>query len=98
MWSVRLNSVKNENTWYPQCAVKNHHIQTIENMRKFAEKKRGLCLATEYVNRWNPLEWQYKEGHKWKALAKDILKETWCQRCNTLGRKCVILSQKIILI
>ena len=59
-------------------------------MRKFAEKKGGLCLLTEYINRQKPLEWKCKEGHKWKASTKDILKETWCQRC----RKRVIPDQK----
>ncbi|CAI2186749.1 19836_t:CDS:2 [Funneliformis geosporum] len=56
-------------------------------MKKFAEKKGGFCLTTEYVNRRDPLEWQCKEGHKWKASAKDILKGTWCRRCSILGRK-----------
>ncbi|RHZ49587.1 hypothetical protein Glove_519g34 [Diversispora epigaea] len=60
-------------------------------MRKFAEKKGGLCLATEYINRRNPLEWQCK-GHKWKASTKDILKGTWCRMC----RKRVIPIQKHI--
>ncbi|CAI2177651.1 3765_t:CDS:2 [Funneliformis geosporum] len=65
-------------------------------MRKFAEKKGGLCLATEYVNRRDPLEWQCKEGHKWKASVKDILKGTWCRRCSTLGRTRVIPDKKLI--
>ncbi|GBC53611.2 hypothetical protein GLOIN_2v1779674 [Rhizophagus irregularis DAOM 181602=DAOM 197198] len=37
-----------------------------------------------------------KEGHKWKASAKDILKGTWCRRCSKPGRKRVIPSRKII--
>ncbi|CAG8613934.1 15731_t:CDS:1, partial [Funneliformis mosseae] len=61
-------------------------------MRKFAKKKGGLCLATEYINRQDPLEWQCKEGHKWKASVKVILKGTWCRTCNTPGRKRVIPS------
>ena len=77
LWSARLSSVKNENTWCPRCAVENRRTRTIEDMKKFAEKKGGLCLATEYINRRDPLEWQCKEGHKWKASAKDILKGTW---------------------
>ncbi len=60
------------------------------------QKKGGLCFITDYINRWDSLEWQYKEGHKWKASAKNIFKETWCQRCNTSGRKCVVPNQKII--
>ncbi|RGB24486.1 hypothetical protein C1646_676354 [Rhizophagus diaphanus] len=59
----------------------------IEDMRKFAERKGSLCLSTEYINRWDPLEWQCKESHRWKASAKDILKGTWCRRCSTLGQK-----------
>ncbi|RGB34238.1 hypothetical protein C1646_760776 [Rhizophagus diaphanus] len=77
LWSARLSSVKNENTWCPQCAVENRRTQTIEDMKKFAEKKGGFCLTIEYVNhRRDILEWQCKEGHKWKASAKDILKGT----------------------
>ncbi|CAG8727119.1 6816_t:CDS:1, partial [Funneliformis mosseae] len=59
-------------------------------------KKGGFCLVTDYVNRWDSLEWHCKEDHKWKASAKDILKGTWCQKCNTPGRKCVVSNQKII--
>jgi len=92
LWSARLSNVKNEKTWCPWCAVENRRTRTIEDMRKFAEKKGGLCLATEYINRWDPLEWQRKEGYKWKASAKDILKGTWCQWC----RKRVIPDQKLI--
>jgi hypothetical protein len=48
LWSARLTSVKNEKTW---CPWYTRHTQTIEDMRKFAENKGSLCLATEYVNR-----------------------------------------------
>ncbi|RIA84185.1 hypothetical protein C1645_808896 [Glomus cerebriforme] len=58
-----LTSVKNEKTWCPWYVVENHHTRTIEDMRKFAKKKGGLCLATEYINRWDPLEWQCKEAN-----------------------------------
>ncbi|GBB98260.1 hypothetical protein RclHR1_31830003 [Rhizophagus clarus] len=90
LWSANLNCVKNSKTWCPWCAVENRRTRTIEDMRKFAERKGGLCLSTEYFNRRDPLEWQCKEGHKWKASAKDILKGTWCRRCSTLGQKHVI--------
>ena len=95
-WFSSFNCIKHSKTWCPWCAVENRRTRTIEDMRKFAEKKGGLCLATEYINRRDPLEWQCKEGHKWKASAKDILKGTWCRTCSTPGRKHVIPSQKII--
>ncbi|GBB98746.1 hypothetical protein RclHR1_03300026 [Rhizophagus clarus] len=65
-------------------------------MKKFAEKKGGFCLTTEYVNRQDAFEWQCKEGHKWKASAKDILKGTWYRRCSILGQKHVIPDKKPI--
>ncbi|RHZ86650.1 hypothetical protein Glove_48g37 [Diversispora epigaea] len=52
-----LNCVKNKKTWCPWCTVENRRTRTIEDIRKFVEKKRGLCLATEYINRRYPLEW-----------------------------------------
>ncbi|CAG8746337.1 7654_t:CDS:1, partial [Acaulospora morrowiae] len=45
---------------------------------------------------WDPLEWQCKEGHKWKASSRDILKGTWYPRCSTLGRKSLTPDQKCI--
>ncbi|CAG8785259.1 4408_t:CDS:1, partial [Acaulospora morrowiae] len=55
-WSTTLDCIRYKKTWCPWCAVENHHIRTIEDMRKHAEKKGGLCLATEYINRQDPLE------------------------------------------
>ncbi|GET60024.1 hypothetical protein GLOIN_2v1778083 [Rhizophagus irregularis DAOM 181602=DAOM 197198] len=43
------------------------------DMKKFAEKKGGLCFATEYINKQNPLEWQYKEGRKHAILSQKII-------------------------
>ncbi|PKB92050.1 hypothetical protein RhiirA5_446254 [Rhizophagus irregularis] len=33
LWSARLSSVKNENTWRPRCAVENRRTRTIEDMK-----------------------------------------------------------------
>ncbi|CAG8480546.1 30216_t:CDS:2 [Gigaspora margarita] len=84
-WSTTLDSVKYKKTWCPWCAIENRRTRTIEDMRKFAQKKGGLCLATDYINRQDPLEWQCIKGHKWKASAKDIIKGTWCQQCRLLN-------------
>jgi len=49
LWSANLNCVKNSKTWCPWCAVENRRTRTIEDMKKFAERKGGLCLSTEYI-------------------------------------------------
>ncbi|GBC20677.2 hypothetical protein GLOIN_2v1483130 [Rhizophagus irregularis DAOM 181602=DAOM 197198] len=58
LWSANLNCVKNRKTWCPWCAVDNRRSRTIEDMKKFAEKKRVFALQSEYINWRNPLEWQ----------------------------------------
>ncbi|CAG8748310.1 23344_t:CDS:1 [Gigaspora margarita] len=84
-WSTTLDCVKYKKTWCPWCAIENRRNRTIEDMRKFAQKKGGICLAIKYINRHDSLEWQCIKGHKWKASAKDIIKGTWCQQCRLLN-------------
>ncbi|RHZ46208.1 hypothetical protein Glove_629g21 [Diversispora epigaea] len=82
-WSAKLSRVKNDKTWCPICAVENQRTRTIEDMKKFAIKKGGSCLATEYINMHDPLEWQCKEGHRGRlqqiiflmVLAQNIAQE-----------------------
>ncbi|CAG8559855.1 42297_t:CDS:2 [Gigaspora margarita] len=56
-WFAKLSRVKNDKTWCPICAVENQRTRTIEDMKKFAIKKGGSCLATKYINMHDPLEW-----------------------------------------
>ncbi|CAB4379783.1 unnamed protein product [Rhizophagus irregularis] len=49
LWSANLNCVKNRKTWCPWCAVDNRRSRTIEDMKKFAEKKEGLCLTSKNI-------------------------------------------------
>ncbi|CAB5184210.1 unnamed protein product [Rhizophagus irregularis] len=49
LWSANLNCVKNRKTWCPWCAVDNRRSRTIEDMKKFAEKKEGLCLTNKNI-------------------------------------------------
>ncbi|RIB01521.1 hypothetical protein C2G38_2230593 [Gigaspora rosea] len=65
----------------------NHHnrTRTIKDMQILAEKREGFCISNEYINRQNPLEWQCKKGHKWKASPKNIIKGSWCRQCRCLN-------------
>ncbi|CAG8851189.1 40233_t:CDS:2, partial [Gigaspora margarita] len=62
-----------------------NRTRTIKDMQILAEKREGFCISNEYINRQNPLEWQCKKGHKWKASPKDIIKESWCRQCRYLN-------------
>jgi hypothetical protein len=82
-WIAPLTRIK---SWCSQCpANRPTRTRTIKDMQILAEKKEGLCLSTEYINRQDPLEWQCKKGHKWKASAKDIINGTWCRQCRFLN-------------
>ncbi|POG65445.1 hypothetical protein GLOIN_2v1483130 [Rhizophagus irregularis DAOM 181602=DAOM 197198] len=54
LWSANLNCVKNRKTWCPWCAVDNRRSRTIEDMKKFAEKKRVFALQIP-LNKYNNL-------------------------------------------
>lgn len=55
---------------------------TIEEMRKIAESRGGLCLSKEYINKETKLRWQCKEGHVWGATSGSIKNGgRWCPFC-----------------
>ncbi|UZO12415.1 uncharacterized protein OCT59_003953 [Rhizophagus irregularis] len=58
--------------------VKNRRTRTIEDVRKFAEKKGGPYLATKYINRQDPLIWQCMHKNNVLALSP-------ARRFNTKG-------------
>src|SRR6266487_5358838 len=88
LWSARLTSVKNEKTWCLWCAVENRRIQTIEDIRKFAEKEGCLCLATEYATDEILLNGNAKKAISGRLQQRILLRE--------LGVKGVIPDQKLI--
>ncbi len=93
-WESSLSYIKNGNRWCPKCAGINHY--TIEDMRAWAKQKGGLCLSREYVNSSTPLQWQCKEGHKWRVAPNNILlQKSWCRRCAGLERKTLKDMQQI---
>ncbi|GET51011.1 P-loop containing nucleoside triphosphate hydrolase protein [Rhizophagus irregularis DAOM 181602=DAOM 197198] len=68
--------------------VKNRRTRTIEDVRKFAEKKGGPYLATKYINRQDPLIWQCM--HKNVAITRvddvqNVLALSPARRFNTKG-------------
>lgn len=76
-WVAKPNNIRS-GTWCPFCAGK---YQTITDMQKIAKDRGGLCLSTEFINQITKLEWQCKEGHKWRATPNAIKNGSWCPHC-----------------
>ena len=54
----------------------------IENMHEWAARKEGKCLSKKYVNNRLKLEWECKDGHRWRASWNNIKeKNSWCPHC-----------------
>lgn len=78
-WKSTSHNVKSGH-WCPYCAGK--ASSTIEEMKKIAAKHGGKCLSEKYEGQEVKLLWQCKNGHKWEAIPKHIIKGiVWCPYC-----------------
>ena len=64
----------------PQCAEESKI--TIQDARKLAEEKYGLCLSPNYIKSLAPLKWLCKEGHVWSASLATVKRGHWCRVCS----------------
>ncbi len=72
-------------TWCPECGgVKK---KTIEEMKKFAEKKGGSCISQKYINVKTKLLWECAKGHRWEAIPESVVNGHWCRKCNNRWNK-----------
>jgi hypothetical protein len=62
---------------------------TIEDMKKLAKSRCGLCLSSEYVNSQTKLEWECSEGHRWLAVPAKISYGQWCSICSGNKKKTI---------
>ncbi len=47
---------------------------TIEDLKKYAIKKGGKCLSTEYISTNHKYLWEDSKGRKWEALWNNVLR------------------------
>jgi len=78
-WKSEPNSVKNDGQWCPYCAGK--APLTIEQMYALARSRGGKCLSKTYITNREKLEWQCKEGHRWKSSGHSVKSGSWCPYC-----------------
>ncbi len=54
----------------------------LEEARKLAAERGGVCLSGEYENLRTPLVWRCCRGHVWKSRYGHVKYDgTWCKRC-----------------
>jgi hypothetical protein len=88
-WTATPASIRS-GSWCPSC-VHNQRLE-LKAMQRLARKRGGKCLSTRYINNRDPLLWQCKRGHSWKASAANVKggkrkRGTWCLECYNLRRR-----------
>lgn len=85
IWAMTLHCVL-QNQWCPKCQWKKANEKkygyTIQDLQKFATKRGGECLSTEYHGINHKYKWKCKESHTWTATIDSILHGSWCRVCS----------------
>jgi hypothetical protein len=82
IWEAPLGDIKNHNTW---CVYCNRGMVSLNDVKKIAENKGGICLSDKKGKYLEKLLWKCKKGHEWKALAGTIKHGEWCPECGRLN-------------
>ena len=80
-WVARLNNVRNQGQWCPQCS----HVAplSLQDAHDIAAAHDGQCISTIYVNYTSPLDWTCKNGHTWSATMSSVRGcSQWCRKCH----------------
>lgn len=80
VWESAIVNIKNNNHWCPYCAGLRFENGLLV-AQKAAINKSGECISTEYVNSRTKMLWKCKDGHKWEAALKTIIRGHWCKTC-----------------
>jgi hypothetical protein len=55
--------------------------RSIDGMRALAELRSSQCFSEQYETAAHNLSCQGAEGHRWSALAHNVLRGSWCPSC-----------------
>jgi hypothetical protein len=88
-WTATPASIRS-GKWCPFC-VHNQKLE-LKAMRRLARRRGGKCLSPVYINNRQPLLWECKRGHRWKAAPTNVKggkrkRGTWCLECYNLRRR-----------
>lgn len=79
LWQATPNSIK-DGTWCPDCYLNKENF--LNQLKKIAEMKGGICLSEEYINSHTHLQFRCQLGHEWKATPNNIKNGKWCPKCS----------------
>jgi thiol-disulfide isomerase/thioredoxin len=89
IWEAAPLSIK-ANNWCPVCKIEskvNKQRVHLEKYRKIAIERGGKLLSEVYHNIKEPLLWECKNGHQWKATPAYLKgRGNWCRICNSIKR------------
>lgn len=88
-WWAVPNSVQ-RGSWCPQCAIARGALKlpnSIEQMKRLAEKYGGKCVSEKYISSHMKLDWECAQGHQWTASPSTIKKRRWCPYCRKAKAK-----------
>lgn len=77
-WNAEPANVR-RGSWCPFCAGK--VPKTLVDMKKLADNWKGRCVSRRIINVHSPLKWLCAEGHRFKAVPRNIQRGHWCPRC-----------------
>ncbi|MCL2020750.1 MAG: hypothetical protein FWG81_01240 [Betaproteobacteria bacterium] len=79
IWQARSDAILGKG-WCPVCRYEKSK-RSLADLQALAEKRGGLCLATEYVSMNHKVLWQCAQGHIWEATGNRIQVGHWCLAC-----------------
>lgn len=72
---------------------------SLADLKKHAEKHKGVLLSQEYVGVSKKYHWKCKEGHKWHANWNNVRRGSWCKWCayKELNKRTGLESENVLL-
>ncbi len=88
--------IKQQKKWCFECTRMEQRKENLKKIKKIAIARHGKCLSNAFLDYNTKLEFECKEGHKWKATPFIIIFDhSWCPYCNGKMRKTIEEMQKL---
>lgn len=79
-WDAIPKTVK-KGHWCPYCS-NCRRVSPLEDLRKLAQEKGGVCHSTEYINNATPLKFTCAHGHDFESAPTTLWdQKSWCPVC-----------------
>lgn len=88
IWEAIPSNIKNgKKTWCPLCKPNrigdSKRKYSIEDMQEIAKQKNGKFLSDNFKSVNDKYLWQCEHGHEWTTTPSEILRGSWCSKCNS---------------